>query len=142
MNTGSNSSQSERRKNDSLGLPAQNRIPRKKVSLAPGHSPLDWAALNTRTPHFKLRGVKAGTPPAMLVRVTRDELKCHSKRDDCWISLNGRVFNVTSYIDYHPGGVDEIMKSAGRDGTALFNKYHSWVNPERLLENCWVGILI
>lgn len=33
------------------------------------------------------------------------------------------------------------MKCAGRDGTALFNKYHSWVNPERLLENCMIGIL-
>ena len=34
----------------------------------------------------------------------------------------GRVYNATAYIEYHPGGVDELMKGAGKDATALFDE--------------------
>ncbi|KAK6197470.1 cytochrome b5-like heme/steroid binding domain-containing protein [Scheffersomyces amazonensis] len=115
---------------------------RHKVVLQPGHSPLDWAELNSKTASHVLRGVDPSTPPPQIVRITKDELKKHKIRNDCWTSINGKVFNITPYVDFHPGGVDEIMKCAGRDGTALFYKYHSWVNVDRMLSNCMVGILV
>lgn len=34
----------------------------------------------------------------------------------------GLVYNVTPYMDYHPGGEDELMKAAGIDGTDLFDQ--------------------
>ena len=135
-----NSSQRAPSGGSSLGIPSRN-VSRKKVVLAPGHSPLDWAALTSKTPKHKLRGVNPNTPPAPYVRIPASEMKNHSSQDDCWTCINGKVYNITPYINFHPGGVEEIMKCAGRDGTALFNKYHSWVNPERLLENCMIGIL-
>ncbi|CAK9438530.1 uncharacterized protein LODBEIA_P27540 [Lodderomyces beijingensis] len=113
---------------------------RKKVTLQPGHSPLDWAQLNRTQPKHKLRGVPLNFPPPQIVRVTKDELNKHKSRSDCWTCINGKVFNITPYLHFHPGGVDEIMKCAGRDGTALFNKYHAWVNVDRMLENCIVGV--
>lgn len=137
-----NSAQRASGGSNNLSIPLRPLGSRHKVALQPGHSPLDWAALNTSTSKHELRGVKLGTPPAPFVRITKDELKKHTSREDCWVSIKGKVFNVTPYIDFHPGGVEEIMKSAGRDGTSLFNKYHSWVNPDRLLENCMVGMLI
>lgn len=36
------------------------------------------------------------------------------------------VYNVTPYIDYHPGGEDELMKAAGIDGTDLFDQVEIW----------------
>ncbi|KAK6457898.1 cytochrome b5-like heme/steroid binding domain-containing protein [Scheffersomyces xylosifermentans] len=127
------------RPSSSLSVPGKPQ--RKKVVLEPGHSPLDWASLNQKTPKHILRGVAPDVPPPQYVRVTKDELKKHKTKDDCWTSINGKVFNITPYIHFHPGGVDEIMKCAGRDGTALFNKYHSWVNADRMLENCMVGVI-
>lgn len=118
------------------------RPQRRKVALKPGHSPLDWAHLNNNTPYHVLRGVPIQTLPPQYVRVTKEELKLHRTKEDCWTSINGKVFNITPYIDFHPGGVDEIMKCAGRDGTSLFNKYHSWVNADRMLEKCLIGMLV
>lgn len=119
----------------------QRNQPRQKVVLQPGHSPLDWAHLNNdRTNRFKLRGVPPNTPPPQYVKVTKDELKLHNKLDDAWTCINGKVFNITPYINFHPGGAKEIMKCAGRDGTSLFNKYHSWVSVDRMLANCLVGV--
>lgn len=123
------------------GLAVPQRQPRQKVALKPGHSPLDWAALNRSTPKHVMRGVPPQTPPPHYIRISKEELKSHKTKEDCWTSINGKVFNITPYVDFHPGGVGEIMKCAGRDGTALFNKYHSWVNADRMLENCLVGVL-
>ena len=122
--------------------PPSGATPRKKVGLAPGHSPLDWANLNNNTPKHILRGVPPNSPPPQYIRVSKDQLKQHNSEQDCWTSINGKVFNITPYINFHPGGVDEIMKCAGRDGTVLFNKYHSWVNADRMLENCMIGMLV
>lgn len=131
---------SAQRASSSLKPPTAGQ-PRKKVGLAPGHSPLDWANINSNTPKHILRGVPPNSPPPQYIRVSKDQLKLHKTQQDCWTSINGKVFNITPYINFHPGGVDEIMKCAGRDGTVLFNKYHSWVNADRMLENCMVGIL-
>ena len=35
---------------------------------------------------------------------------------------SGMVYNVTPYMDYHPGGEEELMKAAGIDGTELFDQ--------------------
>lgn len=114
---------------------------RQKIALEPGHSPLDWANLNS-TQKTKLRGLPPNTPPPQYVKVTKNELKQHNKLDDAWTCINGKVFNITPYIYFHPGGPKEIMKCAGRDGTILFNKYHSWVSADRMLENCVIGMYV
>ena len=36
--------------------------------------------------------------------------------------LSGRVYNVTHYMDFHPGGDAELMRGVGQDGTSLFNQ--------------------
>ena len=35
-----------------------------------------------------------------------------------------QVYNVSSFVSRHPGGVDQIMLGAGRDVTQLFEAYH------------------
>ena len=35
------------------------------------------------------------------------------------------VYDVSSFVGRHPGGVDQIMLGTGRDVTQLFESYHS-----------------
>jgi cytochrome b involved in lipid metabolism len=46
----------------------------------------------------------------------------HNTPEDAWSVFNGRVYNITPYLPFHPGGADEMMRVAGRDGTKLFSK--------------------
>ena len=69
---------------------------------------------------------------------TMKEVKLHNKDDDCWLIINGHIFDVTEYIPYHPGG-KIILKAAGKDGTRLFLSIHRWVNLEMLMKNCYIG---
>ncbi|KAF7554491.1 hypothetical protein G7046_g6803 [Stylonectria norvegica] len=113
--------------------------PRRKVLLTPGHSPLDWAHVSSGA--ADLRGLPASTP---YLRVTPSMLKAQTGRKgkDAWMALNGKVYNVTPYADYHPGGVPELMRGAGRDATKLFGEIHPWVNYETMLSACLVGLLV
>jgi hypothetical protein len=54
------------------------------------------------------------------MRITPSILKQHNKRDDAWSAFNGKVYNITPYLPFHPGGEKELMRVAGRDGTKLF----------------------
>lgn len=107
----------------------------KKVPLRPGHSLMDWIRLTKSGKDLK------GTGPRML-RISEEQLAKHNRVDDLWLAIRGMVYNVTSYIKYHPGGVEELMRGAGKDATTLFEEVHRWVNYESMLKECLVGKLI
>ena len=71
------------------------------------------------------------------------ELKQHKTVEtQVWTALEGHVFNITPYLEFHPGGVEELMKAAGRDCTLLFRKKHAWVNYGNFLSSCYIGPLV
>ncbi len=57
------------------------------------------------------------------MRIPPSVLKQHNKPDDAWSVFNGKVYNITRYLNYHPGGERELMRVAGRDGTKLFGMW-------------------
>uniref|UniRef100_A0A8D3DI72 Cytochrome-b5 reductase n=1 Tax=Scophthalmus maximus TaxID=52904 RepID=A0A8D3DI72_SCOMX len=105
---------------------------RSKVALKPGHSLMDWI-------RFSKSGKDLTGLRGRLIEVTQEELQKHNTRNDCWTCIRGLVYNVTPYMDYHPGGEEELMKAAGIDGTDLFDQVHRWVNYESMLKECLVG---
>ena len=59
----------------------------------------------------------------LLLRVTPSMLAQHKTREDVWMAIHGKVYNVTHYLPYHPGGVGQLMRAAGRDGSKLFGEF-------------------
>ncbi|KAF8340311.1 cytochrome b5-like heme/steroid binding domain-containing protein [Cantharellus anzutake] len=108
---------------------------REKVALAPGHSSLDWARL-------KASGTDLRAGVTILLRITPSELKLHNKHDDAWAAFGGKVYNITPFLPFHPGGEKELLRVAGRDGSRLFALTHSWVNLDYMLDGCVVGLLV
>ncbi|KAH7728649.1 Protein Y52B11A.3 a [Aphelenchoides avenae] len=99
------------------------------VKLKPGRGIMDWTRLAA--------GKQFAS--ATLPFVDEVELSRHDTVNDCWILLFGMVYDVTVYLEYHPGGVDELMRAAGTDASDLFNEYHQWVNYRSMLSSCVVG---
>ena len=81
----------------------KSELNRKKVILGPGYSLMDWIRFSRQTPDL------AGTQ-GMLRNVTLEELAKHNKKNDCWLAIYDKVYNVTPYMKFHPGGVDGLKK--------------------------------
>lgn len=71
------------------------------------------------------------------------EVAEHNTRDDCWAAIDGGVYNLTSWIDRHPGGSDKIIPLCGTDATDAFNNQHSGdTKPAEQLVSFRVGSLV
>lgn len=129
--------------------------PRKKVILEPGHSPLDWARLQRSGIDLRVRQSQfsptnttltssfKGISTTGYLRIKPSELKQHSNApDDVWTALNGKVYNLSAYLPFHPGGEKEALRGSGKDCTTLFMKVHPWVNAEGMLKECLIGFLV
>ena len=115
---------------------AMKKTGRVKVHLKPGFHLVDWMNL------MRVSTDMSGRNGGPLRKISLSELKQHTSQFDCWTAYNGKVYNISQYMHYHPGGIPMLMKGAGKDSTKLFNKYHAWVNLDNMLGKCLVGVLI
>lgn len=69
--------------------------------------------------------------------ITLAELSKHNTQGDIWVSLHGHVYDVSEFIESHPGGIDKLMRFAGKDGTRGFRLQHPEAYLERFLDPEW-----
>ena len=55
---------------------------------------------------------------------TTEEVKKHNTKDDCWLIIRGRVYNVTEFLSIHPGGSSIVVSVGGQDATEYFDELH------------------
>ena len=77
------------------------------------------------------RNESSSEPPVR--RVNRSELSEHASPNDLWLCIKGQVYDCTQYSKVHPGGLQVLVNSAGKDCTAMFMAVHPWVNLGVLL---------
>ena len=94
----------------------------RRPSLEPGFSLLHWQKLSMDADLTGGVGKADPDDEASWRAWPRAEIRTHSTRDDFWTIIRGKVYNLTQYLPYHPGGVDILMSTAGRDGTALLRR--------------------
>lgn len=75
-----------------------------------------------------------------------EEVVTHNNSTDCWLLINGNVYNVTNFISRHPGGT-AIIQGCGTDATELFETRpmgsgtpHS-TNAQSMLSDFFIGNL-
>lgn len=67
------------------------------------------------------RGANSGeVDPSTLPAYTRAQIATHNKADDVWLIIDGLVYDVTSYVQAHPGG-EAILTNAGGDASEGFH---------------------
>lgn len=106
---------------------------RRKTGVRKGFALHDWKLLlNSANDLAQRRG-------APLRPITMEEVALHDKVHDGWMVLHGKVYNVGPYLAYHPGGINILKGSLGKDGTELFERYHRWVGIENLIGKLLLG---
>ena len=67
----------------------------------------------------------------------------HKDQSNCYTVIRGMVYDVTAFIEKHPGGDTNILKTCGIDATTLFEgKHGGQEKPEATLAGFVVGTLV
>lgn len=68
----------------------------------------------------------APTPAPVVVApiYTLASIASHNNASSCYSAISGNVYNLTAYVNSHPGGSGAILGLCGRDGTASFTAQH------------------
>ncbi|KEF63325.1 cytochrome b5 [Exophiala aquamarina CBS 119918] len=54
-----------------------------------------------------------------------DVAKHDQKAKELYIIVDGTVYDVTNFVDEHPGGAKILKRVAGKDASKQFWKYHN-----------------
>lgn len=89
---------------------------------------------------------KTDTSAPTVSALTAAAVAAHSTVNDCWLIIEDKVYDVTEYIPFHPGGTGAIRTWCGKEATQAFStmggkgKNHS-TNAWKLLDKYLVGSL-
>lgn len=64
-------------------------------------------------------------PPTNLVTLSLSEVNKHNSASDCYLIINQKIYNVSSFINSHPGGAQKITEKCGQEVSDLFAQIHS-----------------
>jgi L-lactate dehydrogenase (cytochrome) len=56
--------------------------------------------------------------------ICASELIRHKSKQSCWLAIHGTVWDVTNFVQKHPGGANAILKVAGQDATEEYDMVH------------------
>ena len=78
--------------------------------------------------------------PAGTINLSNSEIKSHNLKSDCWSIVNGNVYNLTTYVQRHPGGASVIANICGKDGSKAFlNQHNNKSKPNNVLSSFLLG---
>lgn len=89
---------------------------------------------------FAAASTNSSEKPSSGRTVSWHELAKHKSTNDAWIAIKGRVYDVTDFAKYHPGG-DIIFTAAGMDATDVFAAFHASTSAALMLPPLCVGQL-
>ena len=69
---------------------------------------------------------------------SQKEIEKHNSEKDGWTIINNKVYDITNWINIHPGG-KIILNALGKDGTNMFKYYNHPDYAKRILENYFIG---
>jgi hypothetical protein len=99
-------------------------------------------ATPTPTPTPSATPTPTPAPAPTKVGYTMTQVRANNSASSCWSVIDGSVYNLTKWINSHPGGVAVIVGLCGRDGSSSFNSRHGGQSsPKSTLTSYLLGPL-
>ncbi|KAJ6483988.1 cytochrome b5-like heme/steroid binding domain-containing protein [Mycena sanguinolenta] len=71
--------------------------------------------------------------------VSLADLRTHNTKENCWVLINGKVYDCTKFLDEHPGGDEIILAESGKDATESFQDAGHSNDATEMLPEMLVG---
>lgn len=69
----------------------------------------------------------------------REEVAKHNDGRSTWMVIHNKVYDVTKFLEEHPGGEEVLLEMAGQDGTEQFEDVGHSTDARGLLEDYYIG---
>jgi L-lactate dehydrogenase (cytochrome) len=66
--------------------------------------------------------------------ISFSQVQERNSRDNLWVVIHGSVYDLTAFVNEHPGGSKVILQVAGKDATKEFSMYHPPDMMDRFLD--------
>uniref|UniRef100_A0A8D0FPJ9 Cytochrome b5 type B n=1 Tax=Strix occidentalis caurina TaxID=311401 RepID=A0A8D0FPJ9_STROC len=70
---------------------------------------------------------------------TLEEVGKRNSNREAWLVIHGRVYDVTRFLDEHPGGEEVLLEQAGRDATECFEDVGHSMDAREMLKQYYIG---
>ncbi|KAJ0413474.1 cytochrome b5-like heme/steroid binding domain-containing protein [Aspergillus carlsbadensis] len=78
---------------------------------------------------------------ASTTRLTPEDVKRHTSAKDLFIIVHDRVYDITNFVEEHPGGTDVLLELGGQDATEAFEEVDHSADAREVLHGLQVGVL-
>ncbi|XP_066569896.1 cytochrome b5 type B [Amia ocellicauda] len=72
---------------------------------------------------------------------TLEEIKQHNTSKNTWLILHDKIYDVTGFLEEHPGGEEVLLEQAGGDATESFEDVGHSTDAREMLQQFFVGEL-
>ncbi|KAI4356416.1 hypothetical protein L6164_000440 [Bauhinia variegata] len=70
---------------------------------------------------------------------TLADVSKHNTAKDCWLVIHGKVYDVTKFLEDHPGGDEVLLSSTGKDATDDFEDVGHSSSATSMMNEFYVG---
>lgn len=72
---------------------------------------------------------------------TLEEIRVHNMSNDTWLIIHDKVYDITSFLEEHPGGEEVLLEQAGADATESFEDVGHSTDAREMLQQYYLGEL-
>jgi hypothetical protein len=73
--------------------------------------------------------------------LTRAKVAEHNTPEDCWVIIDHQVYDLSDFLDAHPGGSVVLAQAAGKDATTEFYNLHRQEVVTKYKDSLYIGII-
>ncbi|XP_042776693.1 cytochrome b5 type B isoform X1 [Panthera uncia] len=68
-----------------------------------------------------------------------EEVAKHNSMKEIWLVIHGRVYDITRFLNEHPGGEEVLMEQAGADASESFEDVGHSSDAREMLKQYYIG---
>ncbi|GFN93009.1 cytochrome b5 [Plakobranchus ocellatus] len=69
------------------------------------------------------------------------DVKAHNNQKSTYLVIHNKVYDVTKFLEEHPGGEEVLIEEAGRDATEAFEDVGHSTDARELMQDYFIGDL-
>jgi len=79
--------------------------------------------------------------PADLKKYSMKHVEGHKDKNSTWIVIHDLIYDVTKFLEEHPGGEEVLLEQAGKDATEHFEDVGHSTDARTMMKDFCIGEL-